>query len=715
MNPAHPETRRDYRLNFEQEIRILNPEQRVAVDQTEGPVLVIAGPGTGKTQILAARIGNILKRTDTQARNILCLTFTENGQVEMRNRLFTLIGPDAYQVHIHTFHSFCNLVIQENISQFGKLGLEPISELEEMELIHRVMDTMRAGNPLKRYKGDIYAEWRKLANLFRLMKKEAWTPAYLKERIGQYRTEIPDRPEFRYQRAYKENKAGDPKKALIEAEVDRMISLEAAVDLFDPYQEMLQEQSRYTYEDMILWVIRAFRENPILKAEYQERFLYILVDEFQDTSGSQNQLLTLLTDFWEEPNIFVVGDDDQSIFSFQDANVANIRDFASRFGNKIFKVVLKENYRSTQAILDTAGSLISHNKERIVLDDPTLTKELVSANPSLPVPPPTPEVIRYRDPLQETAAILARIEDLIAAGTSPSGIAVIYRLHRQGEDLVALMTKKSIPINIRRKLDILKLPFVRKILTLLEYISLESREAYSGDDLLFQLLHYDFFGIRPVRIARLSIAVSEKNHHSGTSFQSVRRAISEEVLDQAPGLFDSPDQNELRRASDALEYLIGNADNLTIQNLFEELVRRAGILTYIMQSPEKAWLIEVLQSLFSFIRETNKKEPELDVQRLVKILRLMEANDISVELENVVSSAEGVTLVTAHGSKGSEFSHVFLMGCNSNIWDDVNSRNRYGFKFPDNLHSSQNAVDPLEESRRLFYVAMTRAKTHLYI
>ncbi len=714
MNLAHPDTRRDYRLNFEQEIRSLNPEQRFAVDQTEGPVLVIAGPGTGKTQILAARIGNILQRTDTQARNILCLTFTENGQVEMRSRLLTLIGPDAYRVHIHTFHSFCNLVIQENISQFGKLGLEAISTLEEMELIHRVMDTMKAGNPLKRYKGDVYMDWRKLANLFSLMKKEAWTPGYLKDRIVQYVAELPDRPEFRYQRAYKDKKAGDLKEAQIKAELERMKSLDAAVDLFDTYQEMLREQSRYTFDDMILWVISAFRNNPTLKAEYQERFLYILVDEFQDTSGSQNQLLTLLTDFWEEPNIFVVGDDDQSIFSFQDANVSNIRDFASRFPTQIRKVVLRENYRSTQVILDTASALIQHNLERIVLDDPTLIKELISSNPSLPVVSPIPEVIRFQDPLQETAGILSRIEALIAAGTSPSGIAVIYRQHRQAEVLATLMTKKLIPINIRRKLDILKLPFVRKILTLLEYISLESREPYSGDDLLFRLLHFDFFGIRPVRVARLSIAVYEKNRQSGSGAHSIRRAISEEVLDQAPGLFDS-NENEFRRTSDALEYLIGNTHNLTIQTLFEELVRRAGILTYIMKSPEKGWLIEVLQSLFSFIRETHKKEPDLDVKRLVDILRLMEANEIPVELEKVVSSAEGVTLVTAHGSKGSEFGHVFLMGCNSNFWDDVNGRNRYQFKFPDNLHSSQNAVDPLEESRRLFYVAMTRAKTDLSI
>ena len=134
----------------------LNPSQKKAVEQIDGPVLVIAGPGTGKTQILAARIGTILLNTDTQAHNILCLTYTDAGAIAMRKRLFEFIGPDAYRVNIHTFHSFCNDIIQENLTRFGKLNLEAISDLEKIDLFRKLIHNLKAGNPLKRYRGDVY-------------------------------------------------------------------------------------------------------------------------------------------------------------------------------------------------------------------------------------------------------------------------------------------------------------------------------------------------------------------------------------------------------------------------------------------------------------------------------------------------------------------------------------------------------------------------------
>ena len=162
----------------------LNVQQKQAVDTIEGPVLVQAGPGTGKTQVLALRIANILRQTDINPNNILCLTYTDNGAVEMRNRLLRIIGAVAYNIQIHTFHSFCNEVIQDNITYFGKLNLSPIGELEEINLYYRLIDSIEKDNVLKRFRGDIYYEKDRLKSLFSLMKKEAWTPGYLNERIS---------------------------------------------------------------------------------------------------------------------------------------------------------------------------------------------------------------------------------------------------------------------------------------------------------------------------------------------------------------------------------------------------------------------------------------------------------------------------------------------------------------------------------------------------
>ena len=168
---------------FSKEYEKLNEQQRRAVDTIEGPVMVIAGPGTGKTQILASRIGKILLETDTAPQNILCLTYTDAGVVAMRKRLLQFIGPDAYKVNIYTFHAFCNDIIQENLSLFEKTALDPISDLEKIELFKELIDSFPKNHPLKRYRGDVYFEVKNLQSLFSAMKKEGWKPVFIKEKI----------------------------------------------------------------------------------------------------------------------------------------------------------------------------------------------------------------------------------------------------------------------------------------------------------------------------------------------------------------------------------------------------------------------------------------------------------------------------------------------------------------------------------------------------
>ncbi len=164
----------------------LNAQQKQAVDTIEGPVMVIAGPGTGKTQILGARIGKILLETDTQPDNILCLTYTDAGTIAMRKRLSSFIGADAYKVHIYTFHAFCNDVIQENLSLFDKTSLDPITDLQRIDIYRELIDGFGKNHPLKRYRGDVYFEIHNLQNLFSAMKREGWTAIYINSRIDAY-------------------------------------------------------------------------------------------------------------------------------------------------------------------------------------------------------------------------------------------------------------------------------------------------------------------------------------------------------------------------------------------------------------------------------------------------------------------------------------------------------------------------------------------------
>src|SRR2546421_2432670 len=362
-------------LKFRQEYARLNKAQQEAVNAIEGPVMVIAGPGTGKTQILAARIGKILLDTDADPSNIICLTYTDAGLIAMRRRLQEFIGPDAYKVNIYTFHAFCNDVIQENLSLFERNSLDPVSELERIEYFKELIDGFPKNHPLKRYRGDVYYEINNLQSLFSTMKREGWTAAYVNQKINEYMDDLANREEFIYKRAYKQFRAGDLKTEKIQEEKERMEKLRAAVNEFDRFQQLMRKKDRYDFDDMINWVIKAFEENKNLLARYQEQFLYILVDEYQDTSGTQNRIVELLINYWEKPNVFVVGDDDQSIYRFQGANVENMLAFADSYKNDLIRVVLTHNYRSTQPILDISRTLIERNSERLVRKMEGLNKD----------------------------------------------------------------------------------------------------------------------------------------------------------------------------------------------------------------------------------------------------------------------------------------------------------------------------------------------------
>ncbi|RYY68797.1 MAG: ATP-dependent helicase, partial [Chitinophagaceae bacterium] len=199
----HP-YKENLKVRFEEAYNNLNLPQRLAVDTIEGPVMVIAGPGTGKTQILAARIGKILLDTDASPENILCLTYTDAGAIAMRRRLQQFIGAEAYKVNISTFHAFCNDVIQDNLHLFEKNSLDAISELESMQLFKSLIDGFPKNHPLKRYRGDVYFETGNLRNLFSNMKREGWNPAFINEKIDAYLAELPTREEFVYKRKYKQ-------------------------------------------------------------------------------------------------------------------------------------------------------------------------------------------------------------------------------------------------------------------------------------------------------------------------------------------------------------------------------------------------------------------------------------------------------------------------------------------------------------------------------
>ncbi|HTQ29125.1 MAG TPA: ATP-dependent DNA helicase [Puia sp.] len=704
---------------FQKTYQGLNEKQKQAVDTIEGPVMVIAGPGTGKTQILGARIGKILLETDTRPENILCLTYTDAGVVAMRKRLLNFIGPDAYKVNISTFHAFCNDIIQENLSLFEKKELDPVSDLERLEILKKLIDTFPNNHLLKRYRGDAHYEAGNLKSLFSTMKREGWTPSLISRKIDEYlqliRDSEPGSPyfkDFKYQRKQGDKKPGDLKPAFEELQ-EKMEKLRAAANEFPRFQDMMRKRNRYDFDDMINWVIEVFENNETLLRRYQEQFLYILVDEFQDTSGTQNKLVRLLIDYWDKPNIFVVGDDDQSIYRFQGANIENMQQFADDYSRDLFKVVLTGNYRSTQPILDVSKSLIDRNSERLVNKMEGLSKELVASHEKRKGPAAYPRILEYDSPAQEMISITLQVEKLLQEGVLPGRIGVIYRENKYGEELIKYFKLKNIPVYSKRSLNILEVPLVRKMILLFQYLNSEHDIPYSGDEMLFEILHFDWFGIPAIEIARLASESADSRFTENKI--SLRGLLFRKSHEPAKDLFARGIHPGLKKASVFMEALISDVTNLTLQNLTEEIIRKGGVLNHIMKSPERIWLLEVLTAFFDFIKEETQRNPLLTLPELVKTLDMMEEESIRLPLVQVSGTDKAVNLMTVHGSKGLEFEYVFFAGCNAMFWEKKTNPGRNGYRYPDTLFVTQPKQLLIEEMRRLFYVALTRAEKQLNI
>ncbi len=730
----------------------LNPAQREAVEQVEGPVLVLAGPGTGKTHLLTARIGNILLRTDARPQNVLCLTFTDAGASAMRQRLLQRIGPEAQRVPIFTFHAFCNRVIQEHAEQFGKGSPEPVSELERIEIVRGLLGKLPPEHPLRLGKKDVFQFEEHLRDLFSTMKKEGWSPGFVLKKSEEFLKGLPSNPAYIYQRNSKNFKKGDPKKAQIEDVTEKIQRLKSAADLFPKYLHAMERAARYEYEDMLLWVARAFETNEALLRTYQERYQYILVDEFQDTNGAQFHLLNLLLDFWEVPNIFIVGDDDQSIYEFQGARLQNLRAFQERYQKGLKTIVLEENYRSVQPILDAASRVIENNTLRVIhLFGDGMTKQLKSRvsdeefiltgftgstglfeekapiNPVDPVNPvKNPVLNAFPNRLQETVYLVQQIETLIAQQVEPSHIAVLYARHRQAERLLALLEKKGIPYQTKRPVNVLDLPVLQQFRSLLHYLQEESVRPFSGEHRLFRLLHATFWGLSELDLAKIALSCHTERSEASEERQEdlyvkvgVRTAQKKhwrENLSDPAALepLQLSSAEPFHRLGLHLNNWISDAQNLPLPQLIERLYAQTGLLAWALAQPDKAWHLQVLHTFMEFVRNETMRNPRRLLAKLLDLLDSMDDNLLPLPLHQAAQQTRGVQLLTAHAAKGLEFGHIFMLDCTEDAWDKNAGGNRGRFFLPETLTRS-GEEDALEARRRLFYVAMTRAKYQLQL
>lgn len=702
--------------NYIDRYQALNKAQRQAVDTTEGPVMVIAGPGTGKTEVLGMRIANLL-RSEAQIapHEILCLTYTEEAAFNMRKRLSSIVGLAAQKVNIHTFHGFCNNVIQSNNEHFGLRQMELISDLERVDLMQELLAKLPLKHPMHRVGNSTFYDLKPLNNFFAEMKKENWTPQLIKDAVASYIADLPQREQYIYKRKSGNNNVGDPKQKEIDAETERMNRTLAAADLYDDYNKRMIELGRYDYADMILWVIEAFKRNEYLLQHYQERYQYILVDEFQDTNGAQNEILKMLTSYWGDmANIFVVGDDDQSIYEFQGARIRNILDFYERYKSNIQVIVLTENYRSSQSILNKAMLSIEHNQQRLIsaLQGLNIDKQIISALPRFAEEEiPEPVITQYFNTTHEVVGVVKQIEELIDQGVSLDNVAILYAQHKQAENIIALLERKNLPYTIRRSINVLDELIPQQVLKIFQYLAQENKKAFSAEYLLFELMHSPYFGIAPNDIALLSFYLNSKEAKE-KNIRHWRQLFAHELVLSS---LELKSLKEILHVSRLLDTWLQQLQVLRMPMLLEKVVYDSHIVNWCLQSENAVWQMQVLQTFFEFVKSVSK--PQTDINDFLEIVEKMRSEGLSLSLQRIVQQDKGVQLYTAHSAKGLEFEYVFLVGMTKDFWEKK-SGGQSGIKFPDTLTRTVDENDgdyKIEVARRLFFVAITRAKKHLNI
>lgn len=654
-------------INFEKAYSRLNSAQKEAVDVIEGPVMVLAGPGTGKTQVLAVRIGKILLETQINPSNILCLTFTETAATEMRNRLISLIGPDAYYVRIQTFHSFCNDVISDYPEIFVHLrASKNVTDVERLGILREIIDGLSGTSILKPF-GSPYYYIKDIGKAISDLKREGISP----EDYGKImeKTEV-------------DHDAGNFKKDR-ETEVNRLIKQQELVGIYRKYSEKMREMEKYDYEDMIVYVVEAFKNNKELLLGYQQKYQYVLVDEYQDTNGSQNEVISLLGNFYDTPNIFVVGDDDQSIFRFQGASLENILFFEKNYpGAKV--IVLTDNYRSSQLILDTADSLISHNKLRAVSLIPRVSKKLTAKSKATDE---KIEVYELETERSEEYFLASKVKELVDSGVSPSEIAVLFRNNSDAYGLVDLFLRMEIPFKLQAGKNILDDTYINQLVRFIKYL------VHPLDNDLYFLLNSGFLNFAASDIDKIT--------HSA-------RIEKLSLWEQIAGEKNFADfvKNIIQWRKDRF--------NETFAEFFDHLIKESGYLKFVLESDKKEENLNRLNTLFEEIKTLNQNNKLLSAEEFLDYVNALAQDDLPLTENALETDRQGVCLMTVHRAKGTEFGHVFISQCLDRHWSNIRDMNR--LPLPIGLLSHEPVeVGRNEEERRLFYVAMTRAKKKIYL
>ena len=602
----------------------LNPMQKEAVLHTEGPLLILAGAGSGKTRVLTHRIAYLIEEKEVNPWNILAITFTNKAAGEMRERVDSLVGFGAESIWVSTFHSTCVRILRRYIEHLGYTTSFSIYDSDDQKtLMKQVFKTLDIDT--KQYKE------RSVLGIISSVKDKLISPEEFLLNAGQ---------------DFRQKKVGE---------------------IYREYQNQLKKNNALDFDDLIVKTVELFQNDSQILDYYQERFRYIMVDEYQDTNTAQFKLISLLASKYG--NLCVVGDDDQSIYRFRGADIENILSFEQTFpGARVIK--LEQNYRSTQNILDAANGVIRHNRGR-------KEKSLWTANGT------GDEILfkQFDDARDEADYIARQIRD---SEFSYQDQAVLYRTNAQSRLLEERCIFYNVPYRLVGGVNFYQRKEIKDILAYLKTV------ANGVDDLsVLRIINVPKRGIGATSMGRVTMFASE---HGMSLYSALREARMVPGLGKAVekiGRFIS--QMECFRAK-------AQSEEYSIQDLIEAILEETGYEEELKAEGEieAETRMENIQELINKAAayEEDSQHPSLD--------EFLEQVALVADIDNVDSSEDRVTLMTLHSAKGLEFPKVYLAGMEDGL-------------FPGMMAVSSDDPTDMEEERRLCYVGITRAKKELVI
>ena len=586
----------------------LNDKQLEAVKHIEGPCLVLAGAGSGKTRVLTTRIAYLIDQ-GISSYNILAITFTNKAAKEMRERLEKLVPNN--NAYVGTFHSLGVRIIRENAPYLGlDRNFSIVDSDDVISIIKKIMKDSDY-NP-----------------------KEI-SPAYVRNRISSIKNDM---------------LTNDEVENLFKTPEDKIVK-----NIYYEYMDILKKNNSVDFDDLLRLPVKLFMENKDILESYQDRFKYILIDEYQDTNEVQYKLSKLLARKYK--NIFIVGDPDQSIYMFRGANFRNILNFEKDYKNAVV-IPLEENYRSTKKILDTANSVIKNNKER-------KEKNLWSKNGD----GTKIKYLRAYDGRHEIQLVLDEIKKLLDEGYNKSDIAVLYRTNAQARLVEEMFLKSNVPYKVVGSYYFYSRKEIKDLICYLRLIQ------NNNDEISLR---------RVINVPKRGIGEATLNK------------LAEEAQEKGTSIFDVISKGKEQLFKELILHLTKEAENLSLTELIDLILEETGMKEEYENDKtlESDIRLDNLEEFKSITKTYEERTGSVSLPEFLEEISLI--SDITEHQED----GDVVTLMTIHSAKGLEFAVVFLIGLEDGIFPHQNS---FG------------ESEGLEEERRLCYVGITRAKEKLFI